>query len=221
MGHGQAGCANCRLQCSAGAVQWVVQLRRGWTLVRCTGGRKASAEQTRNEAHGWDPLPGGCMRASLEVVCEEGYYQRMRTKQLNFQSPSHLGEEPEACVSTGARVPRAGASAARRTRPVKKEKKAVARKAPTAGEAHRMHAGNPLFDPRGVSPDTWRLDKECRWKGARSNERTCKKKREDKLFGAVVTVKATHVAAPHAGPRRARPSRGAQRSARPSSRAPP
>ena len=27
MGHGQAGCANCRLQCSAGAVQWVVQLR--------------------------------------------------------------------------------------------------------------------------------------------------------------------------------------------------
>ena len=51
------------------------------------------------------------------------------------------GEEPEACVSTGARVPRAGASAARRTRPVKKEKK----------------GGRPKgTDSRGGAPDARR-----------------------------------------------------------------
>ena len=62
------------------------------------------------------------------------------------------GEEPGACVSTGARVPRAGASAARRTRPVKKEKKAAARRAPTAEEAHRMHARNPRSSKRHAAP---------------------------------------------------------------------
>ena len=45
-------------------------------------------------------------------------------------------------------------------------------------------------DPRGVSPDTWRLDKECRWKGARSkldrNEPNVrKKKREDKNYSVL------------------------------------
>ena len=88
--------------------------------------------------------------------------------------------------------PSRSASAARRARARSKRrrKKAAARRAPTAEEAHRMHAGNPLFDPRGVSPDTWRLDKECRWKGARSkldrNEPNVrKKKREDKKYSVL------------------------------------
>ena len=74
-----------------------------------------------------------------------GGYQRIKKPATGFPEPSPTGGRARSrgtCVSTGARVPRAGASAARRTRPVKKEKKAAARRAPTAGEAHRMHAGN-------------------------------------------------------------------------------
>ena len=56
------------------------------------------------------------------------------------------GGEPEACVSTGARVPREGASAQRRARArsKKERKRRPAEGAPTAEEAHRMHAGPTL-----------------------------------------------------------------------------
>ena len=74
---------SCRPQCSASAVQWAVRLRRGWTLVGCTGGCKAECRAgTRNETRGWDARPdrvhaareGGCAAqggpcAAARAVC--------------------------------------------------------------------------------------------------------------------------------------------------------
>ena len=102
--------------------------------VRATAGLDGGAPWSQRDAH-------RSATASLRM----GGYQRIKKPATGFPEPSPTGGRARSrgtCVSTGARVPRAGASAARRTRPVKKEKKAAARRAPTAGEAHRMHAGN-------------------------------------------------------------------------------
>ena len=63
--------------------------------------------------------------------------------------------KPEACVSTGARVPREARlpRAARAPGQKKKRKKAAARRAPTAEEAHRMHARkNHALQKRHAAP---------------------------------------------------------------------
>ena len=121
--------------------------RRQWTAasscvcVRPPGWRRARALE-----------PKRCASQRNRKVCGRGFTSGRKIKQLVFQSQarrsrrhaSRLGPEP----LVRARLPHGA-----RARPVKKkEKKAAARRAPTAEEAHRMHAGNPRSSKRHAAP---------------------------------------------------------------------
>ena len=111
---GRAGCGACgeRREPARDATRAAVGHRMcSAVCVRPPGWRRArlGAKEMRVAAR-----PQVCGRGALPAD----------EKSSNWSSRAgRPGGEPEACVSTGARVPREGASAQRRTRPVKTKKK--------------------------------------------------------------------------------------------------
>ena len=82
--------------------------------------------------------PKRCVVAAQPQVCGRGHCQRTKIKQLVFQSQARRSRRHASRL--GPRAPRAGASAQRLARPVrKKEKKAAARL------ARAKSVGEPLF----------------------------------------------------------------------------